>query len=307
VEGRFSGEKYISVTGRIEDGDLRKIVAVSPQALLESSGPLTLVLNSKGGRVSEAIKIGKWARELMVTVYVHGSTLYNPDTPRGKQIEDAAKKSQEQRFGNVPIRRDLKPSEYDLVSCYSACVLIFYGGVQRYTADNWDTRGKRPDGDVIPVIGLHRPYFEQSQFASLNPTEAKLAYKNLEKDVRGYLAEMGAPVSVSERMFSKASNQIDLVSDEEFRKLYQSRESFYDEWLIAKCGAMGPQAALTASEFFEYADLMKKPSAASATPQRLDELRLKIGRNNHRSLKCRSEATSQHQLRLLRQFESSAG
>jgi hypothetical protein len=66
------------------------------------------------------------------------------------------------------------------------------------------------------------------------------------------MLEMGAPQSLVDRMFVKASNEIELIAADEFRTLYKEEESFLQEWLIAKCGATGAQYALSPTEYAEF-------------------------------------------------------
>ena len=157
---------------------------------------LTLLLNSPGGDVDEAIKIGRLARELMAKVSVHGNLLYTLGTPHGTKLERFGQKYPPYRVGLVAIKAGDSLTEQDLVRCYSACVLIFYGGVDRGVSDNWDQRTDREKS--IPAIGLHRPYFAAEAYASLSPIEAKQQYAILDKEVRDYLVEMGAPQDLAD-------------------------------------------------------------------------------------------------------------
>lgn len=251
VDGRYDGEKYVSIDGPISEGDLIKVKREAKAAILKGNNGVALLLNSDGGDVVEAMKIGKFARDLLATTFVYGNTLYKPGTPSGDELEQYGKTYGHMKFGLRPIKSETI-NKNDLVSCLSACVIIFYGGVSRHTDDNNDYRNGFKNGQHIPVIGIHRPYFEQSIYASLSPGEAKEKYVKLEKSVRDYLQEMGAPTSLIDRMFRKASNEIDLIPSEQFKDLYNDNEPFIDEWLIAKCGGFGPAGALSGTDLNDY-------------------------------------------------------
>ena len=163
----------------------------------------------------------------------------------------------------------------DIVRCYSACVIIFYGGVSRYTSDNNDYRyGFRKDQN-IPVIGVHRPYYEQNRYSALSPSEAKKKYLQLENTVREYMHEMGAPTSIIDRMFRKASNEVDLIPSDKFKEFYHSTEPFIDEWLIARCGGYGPLSALSNSEQTDYQKYNQ------ALKHAIDNRKIKSSKDHH--------------------------
>lgn len=317
VEGRYEGEKYLKITGAIVEGDLLQVKRLAGTAIRTGSNSLTLLLNSSGGDVAEATKIGRWARQMMATTFVYGSTLYTPGTVEGNQIEEDGRKFSQERFLLVPVKPGDKPAEHSIVRCYSACVLIFYGGVNRHVSDNLDMRNGSKRLNTIPVIGLHRPYYAKEGYGRLTPTDAREAYARLERDVRTYLIEMGAPQSVADRMLRKASNEIDLVPEKEFKQLYQASEPFIDEWMIARCGAFGPAAALDRTELKEYTEYdMALKAAGKAgrlrslkdiedfsptgmSPLRVKELNAKIRAHNNSTMNCQERSLKQHQMELL--------
>jgi hypothetical protein len=323
INGRYSGEKYVGVKGEIENGDLKKIIIAAQDAVRDGGNTLTLLLNSAGGDVEEAIKIGRFAREAMATTYVYGNNLYNTGSNVGAALEKLAKLDSSIRFNLVPLKAGTLPEDRDLVRCFSACVIIFYGGVSRYASDNSYQRdsqnSRRILGQAIPVIGLHRPYYAQNKFASLSPTEAKNKYAKLEKEVRGYLIEMGAPQIVVDRMFKKPSNDLDFVPSSEFEAFYQKEEPFIDEWMIAKCGAFGPAAALSKSENNEYEEYRRAKKSAidsrviktyddlenfvqsGMSIQRIHWIEEKIGAYNSKNMSCRNTAIRKFQTEFLGQ------
>ena len=138
---------------------------------------------------------------------------------------------------------------------YSAGILIFYGAVERSLSDNVDMRLGHYNIRSIPVMGLHRPYYNKEYFSSLSPIEASKAYKRVEKKTKDYLEEMGAPQAIIDRMFNQASNQIDLIEDDEFRKYYKPVEPYFEEWLIAKCSDSVEKYGLTQDESRDFTEI----------------------------------------------------
>jgi hypothetical protein len=318
VDGRYQGEKYVSISGVIEKGDLELTVDAARTALLTGSNTLAFLLNSPGGDVAEAMKIGRLIRDLMATTYVYGTMLYTPGAGDVSGLEAMGESFSQVRFHLVPIPDGVLPDDEDIGRCYSACVLIFYGGVDRFVSDNSDARRGLSSQSPYPVMGLHRPFFAQDQFALLSPTEARTAYAQLEREVRGYLREMGASEEVAARMFNSASNELDLVPQSEFENLYVRQEPFIDEWLIAKCDAFGPGAALERAEQLEYDAYSSALSDAIAageitsseefdnfvphdtTLERIQTIQARIFEHNRRSMTCRESAIGLHQLEWLR-------
>jgi hypothetical protein len=179
--------------------------------------PINIFIDSQGGDVAEAMKIGRFVRNALVTVTVSGE--------------------------------DVRPSSPRLRHCYSACVLILIAAAQRDLGDDnaffteagngvWEDVGGRLQLKKTPVIGIHRPYFDGAVYARLSPEQARAKYALLEKDVRDYLREMGAPESFVTQMFRYASNDISLVRMTEFLKSFGYEEPFLEEWFLSKCGAL---------------------------------------------------------------------
>lgn len=244
----------IWIVGEIVKGDLAKVEKAAKQLILsDRSKFLHVYLNSPGGDAYEAMKIGRLLRKLMAKTYAVGITYYDPNSKYGIEAaqyfannpDELRKFSVYRKF--VPLG-DKIPEKY-IRRCYSACVLIFYAGVERDTSNNGYFRD---NSNIIPVIGLHRPYYEKDYYSKLSPEEANARYKDLEKAVETYLSEMGAPNEVIERMLKTASNDVDLVDHREFKKLYKRREPFIDEWILAKCGEMSNGKDILSVEDYEY-------------------------------------------------------
>ena len=145
-------------------------------------------------------------------------------------------------------------AEDDVIRCYSACVLIFFGGTNRTIVDNYDDRQSRR---IIPVMGIHRPYYDLKYFSTLSPKEASKEYKRLEILVEEYLKEMGATGALMERMLRKPSNDVELVTSKDFKSFYRPVEPFLDEFLLAKCGSDADKEVLGPKELNDYERLSK--------------------------------------------------
>ena len=247
IDGDRAGEKFVSINGVLTEGDFDKVKRATRIASQSGTNSLAFLLNSNGGDIAEAMKIGRFARELMAATYVSGNSLYIPGTPAARRLESQNYLPRTLR----PIAKGDSP-EQNIVRCYSACVLVFFGGVRRGVTDNLDFRDGIPNMRTIPVIGIHRPYYEADKYGSLSPTDAKRVYDQLEQSVRRFLMEMGATQLLIDRMFRKASNDVELISGKEFNDYYQYEEPFFAEWLIARCNAFGSNAAPDDIERLEY-------------------------------------------------------
>lgn len=243
------GEPIIQIRGEIEEGDLANIQRFAARFLIEQPPArrkaLAFSINTPGGDVLEAMKIGRYFRSVLANVESYGTIIY----ATGSDEAEIASRRKDPDPDIVVLPVDAPLSDSAIVRNYSAGVLMFYGGVKRAHRDNSDQRlGLK----TIPVMGIHRPYFAKELFASLSPVKAQDAYKVLETSVRNYLLEMGAPQSLADRMFESASNEIELIPDEEFRTLYKKEESFFQEWIIAKCGAARPPYGLAPNEYENF-------------------------------------------------------
>jgi hypothetical protein len=306
--GRTDGAVFVSITGDIEKGDLQRVKKASAQAILQS-GALEFLLNSAGGDVEEAIAIGEFAREMLAGTYVYGSVVVTRGSEAAAEVQASALPMDAMR--TIEVDPGEAPTE-TLVGCASACVLIFFGGVERYVSDNHDFRLGFAQAKSYPTIGLHRPYYIGAEYSKLSPADAEKAYMALEQEVRVYLAKMGAPVALIDRMFEKASYEIDEIPSKEFEQYYKTREPFFEEWVVSKCGAPGPVGALDArelQEWTEYDAAMRAELEAgtmtreamdtfgtdNVSAQRYKSLYDKVMAYNSEYLQCSSVAALTHQ------------
>ncbi|MCG7865454.1 MAG: hypothetical protein JAY74_03670 [Candidatus Thiodiazotropha taylori] len=322
IDKDMFGFDEIKVEGAIKQGDLEKIKIISTtliDGVSRNTARFNVNINSEGGDVVEAIEIGRFLRNSLASISVYGS-LIRPRTHQTSK-DDLQRLPNLKYINQYDIDKNIHDAlvESDIRKCYSSCILIFYGAVERSLRDNADQRdGSITDNNLIPVMGLHRPYYEKHYFSKLNPIEAKQKYKELQKLVKDYLIEMGAPDELTERMLRSSSNDIELVRKEEFEKYYSKISPFYEEWLIAKCGSEDDvQTFLNGddlsdwikydNEVMEYTrnfiytnrtppDLNEAIYKSSISRQRVDYLRKIVGEQRSKVLKCKTGARLRHQL-----------
>jgi len=321
LENNIFSSPSIFITGPIEKGDYKKVIAKSDYFIKNMEGvQLNFILNSSGGNVEEAIKIGRFFRESLSQVYVWGNSFMHESSEGAKfVIQNSAKHwTKKNQHQNTIIYSDTNPITPDnYKKCYSACVLMFLGGVSKQISDNYfaeSSGAKSSRSKVIPVIGLHRPYFIPSEYAKFSINQAKQNYAKLESLVRQYLKEMNSPQSLIDRMFNKASNEIDLVKDKEFRTLFHIKEPYYEEWIIAKCETISHKPALNKSELSKYKILASivienerkniKGEGYSTKIKKYDKklytkLRKKLYSNNNIHEKCVISNTIDHQRKIM--------
>ena len=187
----------IVIEGTIEQGDFNNFYDTVKKLFDTESAIGVVVLNSPGGDVIEAMKIGRLIRKLHIKTFA--PLFYNPKFVC---------------FYNNPK----SINGQDRCVCSSSCFLIWAGGVSR-------------NGNYIKV---HRPYFSKEYFKGLSGENAKKKYLALSNDVRKYLKEMNIPTGVIEEMFQYSSKEIKTLDREVAESM--EWVPFYHEWIIANCG-----------------------------------------------------------------------
>jgi len=114
--------------------------------------------------------------------------------------------------------------------CASACFLIWAGGVGR-------------EGDVL---GVHRPYFDTKEFASLDAKDASDRYRVAEQTVRKYLTEMDIPEYIIRLMFANSSVKLRYLTKSEVEGI-SGLPPALEELKLARCGQR-PSSQSNASE-----------------------------------------------------------
>ena len=307
------GEQVIEISGTVQKGDAIKVKQLSAQLILSQSQyapkALHFHINSGGGDIDEAIQIGRFFREILASVDSYGTIIIAPGSEDERLLIKPDEPWRNRDYRVVPAGAQL--TDEHVVKNYSAGILMFYGAVRRSHRDNSDQRLGFYRKQSIPVMGVHRPYYDRETFAKLSPAQAAEAYKRLEEVVRSYLVEMGAPQALLDRMFTSSSDRIDLVPADEFRTFYKRQESFLEEWLIAKCGTSGNYSTVLdrqEQEDFrkmemwqikarmkggqEIGSLYPDPNFPDAY---VKDLYTKIRSHNRRVDACRETAVSTHQ------------
>lgn len=229
----------VVVQGDIEQGDYAKFLrelALAARDRERRFGPWEVTLNSRGGNVLEAIRIGKFVRKAMLRVKVNSNFV---QTKSGKWVEmtrevpalipvGGTRTPINDRFVRIegavdwipdPTGRTRKEHTRSAV-CYSACFLIWVAGVDKFALDG--------------RLGIHRPRYEEAFYGNLSIRDAETAYAQLDSQVRDYLGEMGVPSFLIDRMFTIASDEMDLLSPDD-AQIVTRLPSHIDEWLKAKC------------------------------------------------------------------------
>jgi len=181
--------------GEIVKGDYKKLTSLIVDHS-QSAAITDLFLNSTGGDVLEAIKIGKLIRKLL---------LFTKVLPLSKTLS-------------------IQPS-----TCDSACFLILVAGVDRLVAFDLPEKSRSR-------VSIHRPYIDPSHFSGLSSVEASDLQNKVMSLVEEYLREMGVSTSLIEEMLKTPSYKAQTLDKESFEKYVGSRSSGYEEWIVAKCG-----------------------------------------------------------------------
>lgn len=111
-------------------------------------------------------------------------------------------------------------------SCYSACVMLVAGAVQRSSLFA-DMLIYNYEG-----IGIHRPYFSNHQ--GINAKDTELRYKNMIERIRRYFQEMNISNAFADMMIEVPPNKIKLLSYDDAVRFLPLADPAYDEVLIAR-------------------------------------------------------------------------
>ena len=209
-------EPIIFVDGQIATGDYDKIKTIARE-FVERGEEVRLLINSSGGNLFEALKIGEFVNQIYATV-----------TIKGDQIS---------------------PNKGKLKKCYSACVIIWISAFKRdHVQDNefftsegqivWETIEGKENIKSVPLIGIHRPYIDPEVYGEMSLNEAEKTYSRLEKLVNAHLSAMGVPETFINRMFRIPSQKIELIPKTDFIDIFGYERPFLEEWFSAKCGVL---------------------------------------------------------------------
>ena len=223
------------ILGPIENGDYEKV-----RAFYRLNHPFLEIfdLDSPGGNVVEAIKIGRLFRKYLISARapLRGSL------PGGGAYFYAL--GHEKECGALA----------DKCTCASACALIWFGAVDRYGS-----------------VGLHRPRTTDPYFRALDPSDGAATYRKVLDGIQAYLDEMEAPKPVIELMTATGSADIKWVDAHHDLE----RPPSLAEWEDATCGGFSTdedkllsalrdkKSGLTHQEQIRFDQLQKKQNERS--------------------------------------------
>ena len=201
AEIRVYGGETIVLDGPIVEGDFEKIFNVAKKV-----GPSLekIFLNSLGGNLVEAMRIGRMVRELrwetevadFFIMVVFGSKYY-------------------EAYGLNLI----KESEHEL-ACASSCFFIYAAGIYRFGGD----------------IGIHRPFLNEEICSQISGNDAIDFSVSANQVIKKYLIEMGIPEHIYNTMLSISKNSIHWLTHEEQDEI-EGYIPALEDWLDGKCGS----------------------------------------------------------------------
>jgi hypothetical protein len=195
--------------GKIEAGDLAKLRTFILEGNGAFTGAYTIFLASPGGDLAEAIKIGRFIRELQLAT----------------NIPPASTDERVRKF--TAVRYSLKDPKANYM-CASACFFVFVAGI--YRSDHEIHGFNRPSS-----LGIHRPYLSESDLKALTSDQAIAATSATRTTVENYLKEMGVPAKYADQMFSITKQQIRWISDNDFEADFAGFIPELKDWVDARC------------------------------------------------------------------------
>lgn len=224
-------QMLVFLEGPIERGDSEKLERILADALsVPFFNQLVLVLDSPGGSVSEAEKIGKLVRELLITTRTAAVAFMG----WFDSVPFADGRKPELPWGGMrKIDGKLYREHPEAGRCWSACTIVFASGVIRQSVENFD---KKNQFLYVPTIGVHRPKMPDEDFSELSPTAAQEAHSSMLRTMGDFLIEMGASREFVERTMATPSQDIDLVTTRDLEQMLPPIEPFFEDWIAARCG-----------------------------------------------------------------------
>jgi hypothetical protein len=184
------------ILGPIENGDYEKVLA-----LYRLNHPFLwgFELDSPGGNVAEAIKIGRFFRKYLISA----SAPIRIRFPEGGETF-------------ITLGDEKECDGLNDCICASACALIWFGAVER-------------NG----TVGLHRPRTTDPYFRALDPSDGATTYRKVLDSIQAYLDEMEVPKPMIELTVATGSANIRWVTDNDDL----NRPPSLAEWEDATCGS----------------------------------------------------------------------
>ena len=130
---------------------------------------------------------------------------------------------------NILKSRGLQDPKSDLM-CASACFFIFVAGTWRGSDDL--------DVDRNVILGIHRPYFTDSELKTLSDDQAIASADRVRDVVDLYLKEMGVPSKYADLMFSIPKDDIRLIDTADFHADFDGDIPELKDWIDARCNKL---------------------------------------------------------------------
>jgi hypothetical protein len=202
--------KVAFIHGDIVKGDYERFIA-----LYKNNHPFLdqFYLDSRGGDVDEAIKIGRLFRKYLITAVAPYQMVVGGRFSFQIQMNYRTGKTE-------PCFEECRSL------CASSCALIWFGAPDRA-------------GD----IGLHRPRTDDPAFKALSAAEAATAYRRMLDESVRYLEEMETPRPMIDAMVSTGSAEIRWIRQIDHMKADDSVNlaPSFAEWVDASCGQFTSQ------------------------------------------------------------------
>ena len=202
-EDSFCSNHYM-LMGEIQTNDAEKFITIFNNLRTKFKnkkcplGAPRVTIDSVGGDIVEAIKLGRFMKQNALTVEVSTA------------------------------RYVLKNKKYQVTSglengqCLSACVFVLAGGVIREVTTS------------VSQVGIHRPYFSQIE-GDASPSAIKASREQLNRLIKDYFEEVDINPSLLEDMLSIPPDKMRILTDAELERYRLSvNNANYEESETAK-------------------------------------------------------------------------
>lgn len=196
------------IEGIIKPGDFEKFQS---KLVEKKAPPEEFFLNSPGGDVREALKIGRLVRKLLLDTTVPALTRQEKPKKLICWIQTGRVEAREFKRGDECI-------------CASACFFIYVAGIYR--------RGN--------YVAVHRPYVNKTDTADISLKSYVKKYQGVKKEIRDYLSDMGVSDKWYEILISTPSHDARFLTEEETSEFLIKRPAEIEEWVFSKCSKLTP-------------------------------------------------------------------
>jgi len=223
----FPREFIMTINGTIKKGDFDKFKSILIRAV---KVPVFVSVNSLGGNILEAMKIGSLIRKL--NAGVRGPRPYDTwDVNTATEFVCLEKQ-------NFNLKDYIVPP--GTCSCMSACFYI-------WIAD---------DTPLSAVVGIHSPTMvSASEKYDLDSFSG--VYNDIETVSKAYLRKMGLGPEWFAKMTAIPSNSIRLLTEDEMMDVMELSRST-QEWLSDRCGSLSPEEISEWNFIKQLSDIRRK-------------------------------------------------